>query len=94
MEIVKEIGMEAALGQLAEEAAELGHAALKLQRIINGTYPTPVTESQAKKNLQEEATDVLICLEEIGKAGIATFNPDVYLDKTGRWPDRIAEARK
>lgn len=41
---------------LAEEAAELSQAALKLIRAIEGD--TPVTESEAMANLIEEAADV------------------------------------
>ena len=36
------------LAQLAEEAAELGQAALKLRRAILGTNPTSVSEEEAK----------------------------------------------
>lgn len=42
---------------LAEEAAELSQAALKLIRAIEGD--TPVTETEAMANLIEEAADVL-----------------------------------
>lgn len=42
---------------LAEEAAELSQAALKLIRAIEGD--TPVTETEALSNLIEEAADVL-----------------------------------
>lgn len=42
---------------LAEEAAELSQAALKLIRAIEGD--TPITEAEALANLIEEAADVL-----------------------------------
>ena len=50
------------LAQLAEEAAELAQAALKLRRVLDGTNPTPVTETEARRNLVEECADVLNCL--------------------------------
>lgn len=52
------------LEQLAEEAAELSQAAMKLIRaegLSNNT--TPVTAGQARTNLQEEFSDVLIVAE-------------------------------
>ena len=59
------VPIEEVLAQLAEEAAELGKAALKLRRAIDGTNPTPVTIVQASENLTEEIADVLLCLEVI-----------------------------
>lgn len=52
------------LEQLAEEAAELSQAALKLIRaegLSNNT--TPVTAGQARTNLQEEFSDILTVAE-------------------------------
>lgn len=52
------------LEQLAEEAAELSQAALKLIRaegLSNNT--TPVTAGQARTNLQEEFSDILMVAE-------------------------------
>ena len=46
------------LAQLAEEAAELAQAALKLRRALDGTNPTPLRESEARAALAEERTDV------------------------------------
>ena len=42
------------LAQLAEEAAELAQAALKLRRVLDGTNPTPLSESEARAALAEE----------------------------------------
>ena len=48
------------LEQLAEEAAELSQAALKLIRASGySNNPTPVTEQEAEANLEEELHDVL-----------------------------------
>lgn len=52
------------LEQLAEETAELSQAALKLIRaegLSNNT--TPVTAGQARTNLQEEFSDILMVAE-------------------------------
>ena len=46
-------------GQVAEEAVELAHAAMKMQRILNGTNPTPVTEKEAMGKVMEEICDLL-----------------------------------
>ncbi len=52
------------LEQLAEEAAELSQAALKLiraEKLSNNT--TPISAGQARTNLQEEFSDVLMVAE-------------------------------
>ena len=50
---------EAALyEQLAEEAAELAHAASKCARILRGENPTPVAEKDARERVIEELSDV------------------------------------
>lgn len=46
------------LAQLAEEAAELAQAALKLRRAIDGTNWTPKTLQECKEALAEEIADV------------------------------------
>lgn len=53
------------LAQLAEEAAELAQAALKLRRVLDGTNPTPVTEEEARAHLLEEYADVKNCIEPL-----------------------------
>ena len=63
--IISKIGLPAALEQLAEEAAELSKAALKVARIIRKENPTPVTYEQAIANLEEEAADVRNCLRVV-----------------------------
>lgn len=63
--MIEKIGTPAMLEQLAEEAAELSQAALKLARILRGENPTPVTEEEAWKHLIEEYTDVYQCAEEL-----------------------------
>lgn len=56
------------LAQLAEEAAELAQAALKLRRVLDGTNPTPVTEGAARNDLVEEYGDVLNCADQLFSA--------------------------
>lgn len=63
--MIEKIGKAAMLEQMAEEAAELAQAALKLARIKRGKNPTPVTEEEAWKHLVEEYTDVFQCASEL-----------------------------
>ena len=82
------------LAQLAEEAAELAQAALKLRRVLDGTNPTPVTEAEARRNLVEECADVLNCLN------YALDMPEKYLceavrkQKMRRWRARLKSKQK
>ena len=62
--MIEKIGAAAMLEQLAEEAMELAHAALKLARIERGENPTPVLKEDAMDHLIEEYTDVVQCAEE------------------------------
>ena len=54
--MIRKTPKEYRLRILAEEAAELSQAALKLIRAIEGD--TPVTEAEAMSNMIEEAADV------------------------------------
>ena len=63
--MIEKIGAAAMLEQLAEEATELAHAALKLARIERGENPTPVLKEDAMDHLIEEYTDVAQCAEEL-----------------------------
>lgn len=83
------------LCQLAEEAAELSQAALKLRRAIDGKNPTPKTIADCETSLDEEIADVALCLNEFG------FQSDKHLfiqseimeAKRKRWLSRLL-ARK
>lgn len=72
---------------LAEEAAELSHAAAKAGRILRGEVPTPNTLEKAEANVLEEYADVEVVLEVM----------DVYADpemeefKMNRWAQRLKE---
>ena len=61
--IASKLSREDILCQLAEEAAELAQAALKLRRAITGTNPTPVSADDAKHALNEEIVDVAAAIE-------------------------------
>ena len=63
--MIEKIGAAAMLEQLAEEATELAHAALKLARIERGENSTPVLKEDAMDHLIEEYTDVVQCAEEL-----------------------------
>ena len=63
--MIEKIRAAAMLEQLAEEATELAHAALKLARIERGENPTPVLKEDAMDHLIEEYTDVVQCAEEL-----------------------------
>lgn len=84
-QIRKTIGREAALEQLAEEAAELAQAALKVARILRGVNPTPVHLDEAERDLAEELSDVTLC------AQVAGLIPDQNFmrNKLIRWGRRL-----
>lgn len=79
------------LAQLAEEAAELGHAALKLRRAVDGSNPTPVTEREATRNLMEEIADVwlLIQMLELDQQSYVNAYRGAMKQKTDRWAARL-----
>lgn len=56
-DIYEEVGEPAALELVAEEAAELAQACLKLSRILRGENPTPVPEVLAAEKVMEEAAN-------------------------------------
>ena len=64
--IVEHIGRPAMYEQLAEEAAELSFAALKMARILRKENPTPKTEQEMAASLVEEASDLKLCLDDLG----------------------------
>jgi NTP pyrophosphatase (non-canonical NTP hydrolase) len=77
--------------QLAEEAAELAHAALKLRRSTGGANPTPVEPSTAFASVMEEIADVMLLVHVLQ----LDTTPDA-VEMTGRrkllrWRDRLVE---
>ena len=71
---------------LAEEAAELSQAALKVIRAegMSGSV-TPISAEEAYETLNEEVVDVLIVLTALK----ADFNAKLAEEKVQRWADRL-----
>ena len=76
------------LAQLAEEAAELAQAALKMRRVIDGQNPTPVGFADAYHNLIEEYSDVVCCMRELDMP----YSEIIIAKKKDRWIRRLKEA--
>ena len=92
--INKSLGEEELLCQLAEEAAELTQAALKLRRCINGENPTPVKLEDAENNLTEELADVRLVAQTLRRWSERADEIDAIAErKTARWAQRIEEAQ-
>lgn len=89
--------MEELLAQLAEEAAELTQAALKLRRICDGTNPAFIKYDAAMSNLIEEMADVTVCWGALKKSGqFPEVGRHMNMWKTKkalRWARRLAEIR-
>lgn len=86
------------LAQLAEEAAELSQAALKLRRAIDGRNPTPRSIEECEHNLLEELADVKVAFEvycSFSKpfiVGMVANEIDKTADmKTDRWLKRLEQ---
>ena len=81
----EDLPIDVRLIQLAEEAAELSQAALKLVRARHGD--TPVTPLQANAHLLEEMADVYVTA--------LALNPDrmtveaIARQKSRRWEERL-----
>ncbi len=97
--IVENLSEEDILCQIAEEAAELAQAALKLRRAITGTNPTPVSYEDAIYNLIEEYGDVVGAFMVYAKK--SEIDTEVYElsneniePKFYRWAKRIKEGKK
>lgn len=85
----------ALLEQLAEEAAELAQAALKMIRASSNENPTPVTKDQAYIGIIEECADISNCLNALG---YNTLNERLLInytmqEKQQRWVERIKETQ-
>lgn len=80
------------LAQLAEEAAELAQAALKLRRAYEGTNPTPISIKEATEALREEYADIRLCLKVADVLGSPVETYDIMDRKLARWCGRLREA--
>ena len=79
--------------QVAEEAVELAHAAMKMQRILTGTNPTPVTEKEAMGKVMEEICDLYNALEVL-KLDVSLKYEGIRKKKMARWVERIKKGGK
>lgn len=79
--------------QVAEEAVELAHATMKMQRILNGTNPTPVTEKEAMGKVMEEICDLYNALEVL-KLDVSLKYEGIRKKKMARWVERIQKGVK
>ena len=96
--IAANLSDEDILCQIAEEAAELSKAALKLRRVLTGTNPTPVSYEDAIYNLIEEYGDVVGAFMAYAKK--SEIDTEVYElsnenieSKFYRWAKRIKESK-
>lgn len=82
---------EQALRQIAEEAAELAQAALKLIRVYEHT--TPVTEEDGFAGLVEEIADVNCCIHALFEKfpSVRRRVQDMEEQKACRWLARLGE---
>lgn len=87
--IMEHIGESEMLCQLAEEAAELSQAALKLRRALTGINPTPVTADEARANLVEEIADILNVSELLLEIDDVDEIYDIVQRKRERWLKRL-----
>ena len=76
--------------QMAEEAAELVHAALKVTRILYGRRPTPVTLTDALRNVNEEYSDLKMVMMILGKEDSTQYKPE----KLDRWVERLQKMNR
>ena len=79
------------LANLAEEAAELAQAALKMRRVMDGSNPTPVTFQEAHEKLLEEITDVenLVAALLYNTPTAVKARADLRAEKLERWAGRL-----
>ena len=79
------------LAQMAEEAAELAQACLKLRRAIRQDNPTPISAEDAARDLEEEWADVALCATVLRYQ----YQPNHervdrnMMYKAKRWADRL-----
>lgn len=82
------------LAQLAEEAAELAQAALKMRRALDGTNWTPKTLEECKAALEEEIADVegvLLALDYVTPLVNYDSVHAIQNAKMLRWARRLEE---
>lgn len=93
--IASRLTEETVLCQIAEEAAELAQAALKLRRVLAQDSPTPTTEEDARGSVLEEMADTLVAFrawEHINGFGASLVVDGIAHVKKRRWADRLKAA--
>ena len=82
-------GADEAWAQVAEEASELAHAALKIRRVGNSKNPTPIEADEALDNVEEEANDLFFLFD------VLDFRRDDarVREKLERWMERLTTKR-
>ena len=86
-EIIKQVGAPALFEGVAEEAAELAKAALKVARVMRKENPTPVTLDDAAREVVLEYTDLRIYIDILR----IYADGDVYDEKKQRFIERLKE---
>lgn len=93
--ITQKLGARERLEVLAEEAAELSQAALKMiraYRMGGAVNPTPVTAKEALENLVEEVADVELAVETLGLYVNRGRIEEIKEEKRSRWIERLKGA--
>lgn len=94
--IAQKLGTRERLEVLAEEAAELSQAALKMiraYRMGGAVNPTPVTKKEALENLFEEIADVELAVEALGFYYMSRRRiGEIKEEKRSRWVERLKGA--
>ena len=80
------------LAGVAEEAAELAQAALKLRRVFDGTNPTPKLEGEAISDFEEEIADLQLYLDRIPYN--SKHVAEIKKNKAERWKTRLSNNNK
>ena len=96
--IMQKLGARERLEVLAEEAAELSQAALKMiraYRMGGAVNPTPVTAKEALENLVEEVADVELAVETLGLCYMNRGKIEkIKEEKRNRWLERLKGEEK
>ena len=85
----EDLDIKTKLIQLAEEAAELSQACLKLVRQMDGQ--TPVPETDCKMHLLEEIADVALCSKVITSKADDVIVKGIMGAKYKRWEGRLEQ---
>lgn len=76
--------------QLAEEAVELAHAAMKMARKLRAENPTPMSVEDISAYIKEEFSDVVLCAQLVDVAA----DLDLMAFKQNRWNERLASQKE